>query len=270
MHESGHDWGVLTQAARDARYNNSEAVKDSQALMAALRAASATRRAEAGNTLDVPYGPKERNKIDFYRGSDPAAPCMVHLHGGYWQRNEREAFAVLGDGVRAHGWSYAVPGYTLTPEGTLTSIVAELGAALDLVRTQVTGPIVISGWSAGGHLVGMLIGHPAVHAGLAISGVFELGPIRDTYLNEKARITEAEADMLSPLRLPVCPKALSIAYGSAELPPLVGDSRALHAKRAAAHAPGALIPGPGQDHFTVLDGMRTKDGLLTRAMLALV
>lgn len=264
-----HDWGMLTQAERDGRYNNSAAVHDSAEYMAALRSASAARRAEQKSGLDEAYGAGERNKVDFYL-ADPSAPCVVHFHGGYWQRNEREAFAALGDGVRAHGWSYAVPGYTLAPEASLTTIVEELGASLDFIRTKVSGPIVISGWSAGGHLTGMLIGHGAVHAGLAISGVFELGPIRDTYLNEKARITEAEADMLSPLRLPVVPKILSFAYGSAELPPLVDDSRALHWKRSAAHAPGALIPVAGMNHFTVLDSLREPRGLLTKALLDLV
>lgn len=265
-----HDWGILTQAERDARYNNTQAVPESAAFMARLRAASAIRRAENTVGLDRPYGPRERNKIDFYPAAETAAPCFVHLHGGYWQRNEREAFATLGDGVRAHGWNYAAPGYTLTPDATMTELVAELRVALDLIRTWVTGPIVISGWSAGGHLTAMLLDHPAVHAGLAVSGVFELGPIRDTYLNEKARITEEEAATLSPLRLPVVPKPMSLAYGTKELPPLVEDSRALHRKRAAAHLPGALIPGPGSDHFTIVESFWEPRGLLTRAMLDLV
>ena len=264
-----HDWGMLTQAQRDARYNNSEAVPGSADFVTAMRIASEARRAENPAGLDQPYGPLERNKVDFFPGASEDAPCLVFMHGGYWQRNSREGFTILGDGVRAHGWSFAVPGYTLTPEASMTQIVAEMGAALDWVRRQVTGPIVLSGWSAGGHLTGMGLGHPAVHAGLAISGVFELGPIRDTYLNEKARITDAEIETLSPLRHPVVPKELAIAYGSAELPPLVGDSRALHDHRSAAHAPGALIPAAGLNHFTVIDSLREPDGLLTRALLSL-
>ncbi len=58
-------------------------------------------------------------------------------------------------------------------------------------------------------------------------------------------MTETEIVALSPLRLPVVNKPLAIAYGTAELPPLVSDSRDLHAKRAAAHAPGPLLPVPG-------------------------
>jgi arylformamidase len=267
--DAGADWGRLSRAQRDARYNNSEAVRDSQEYMAALREASAARRAAAPEGLDVPYGPRPNNRIDVFAGRN-GAPCLAFIHGGYWQRNGREMFGALADGVRAHGWTAAFPGYTLTPEATLTEIVAEIAAALEVLRTRVRGPIVLSGWSAGGHLTAMGLGSAAVHAGLAISGVFELGPIRDTYLNEKARITDEEIEQLSPLRLPVGPKELAIAYGTAELPPLVADSRALHARRAASHAPGALVPIPGANHFTALNSLREERGLLTRTLLGLV
>lgn len=264
------DWATLTQAQRDARYNNSNAVRNSQEIVAEMRAASETIRAAAPDHLDLSYGDTERRKLDLFPGTDPSAPTFFFIHGGYWQRNSREGFSVLGEGVRAHGWTVAMPSYTLTPDGTMTNIVDEMRMALDVTRTKVQGPIIVSGWSAGGHLTAMVLGHPAVHAGLAISGIFELGPVRDTYLNEKTRLTDAELDMLSPLRHPVCPKPLSIAYGTAELPPLVSDSRDLHAKRAAAHAPGNLIPGPGDDHFTIVGSLRKKDGLLTKALLDLV
>src|SRR5581483_10403775 len=108
------------------------------------------------------------------------------------------------------------------------------------------------GWSAGGHLTAMTLGHRRVAAGLAISGVFELGPVRDTNLNEKLRLTDDEIVALSPLRLPVVNKLMAITYGTAELPPLVSDSRDLHAIRSAAHAPGPLLPVAGGNHFTIM------------------
>ena len=162
-----------------------------------------------------------------------------------------------------------MPGYTLAPDASLTEIVAEINAALDWLGAHgpahgINGPIVLSGWSAGGHLTAMCLGHPLVKAGLAISGVFELGPLRDTYLNEKLKLTEQEVVSLSPRRLPGVAKPLAIAYGSAELPALVADSRDLHARRAAAHLPGALIPVPGANHFTVMHELRDHDGVLAR------
>ena len=121
-------------------------------------------------------------------------------------------------------------------------------------------------WSAGGHLTALCLGHRLVAAGLAISGIFELGPLRDTYLNEKLRLTDQEIVALSPVRLPMVHKPLAITYGTAELSPLVSDSRDLHAMRSAQHQPGVLIPVAGANHFTIVHELRDADGILTRQL----
>jgi acetyl esterase/lipase len=200
----------------------------------------------------------------------------VFIHGGYWQRNTREDFAAFAEGVMAHGWSAAMVGYTLAPDASLEAIVGEMSQALDWLGQNgvqhglAGGPVVVSGWSAGGHLTAMALPHPRVTAGLAISGVFELAPISQTYLDEKLRLTDEEVATLSPLRLPVVPKRLAIAYGTNELPALVADSRDLHARRSAAGAPGPLLPIAGADHFTILEELRRPDGALVAAARALL
>jgi len=50
----------------------------------------------------------------------------------------------------------------------------------------------------------------------------------------------------------------------------MSDSRDLHAVRAAAHAPGALIPVSDANHFTIVRELRDADGELTRQVLQLV
>jgi hypothetical protein len=195
--------------------------------------ASAAWRAVHSTHLDIPYAAKERTKWDLYPGADADAPCLVHIHGGYWQRNSRKVFACLAEGVARHGWSAALPGYTLAPDASLAGIVGELRIALDWLHShraayRIAGPIVLSGWSAGGHLTALLLDHPCVAAGLSISGIYELGPIRDTYLNEKLRLRDEEIVTLSPLRLAQSAKPLEIVYGSRELPALVASSRTLH------------------------------------------
>lgn len=265
------NWGSMSRAERDAAYNNSAAVTDSPALNAAREAESAAFRAAHPEHLDLRYGPRERNTWDLFPAKDPMAPCLVFIHGGYWQRNSKDQFANLIGGPYAHGWAAALPGYTLAPDASLTQIVAEINAALDWLAEHgpsrgIAGPIVLSGWSAGGHLTAKCLSHPLVRAGMAISGVYELGPIRDTYLNEKLQLTEDEIVSLSPLRLPMANKPLAITYGTAELPPLVSDSRDLHAKRSEAHLPGALIPAPGANHFTIVHELRDVDGMLTRQL----
>ena len=125
------NWAALSQTERDAAYDNNAAVKNSAALIAERNEASARLRASRKSFLDVPYGDRERTKIDLYPAAGKTAPCLVFLHGGYWQRNSRELFAMLVEGVAAHGWSVAIPGYSLAPEASLTEIVTEISQALD-------------------------------------------------------------------------------------------------------------------------------------------
>ena len=91
---------------------------------------SATLRADRATELDVPYGPLPRNRIDLFPAARPDAPLLVFIHGGYWQRNAKEDFACMAAGPLARGMAVALPGYTLTPEASLTAIVDEVGAAL--------------------------------------------------------------------------------------------------------------------------------------------
>jgi arylformamidase len=269
------NWAALSQTERDAAYDNNAAVKNSAVLIAERNEASASIRASRKSSLDVPYGDRERTRIDLYPAADRTAPCLVFLHGGYWQRNSREVFAMLVEGVAAHGWSVAIPGYSLAPDASLTEIVAEISQALDWLAENggsygITGPVVLSGWSAGAQLVAMALDHPRVTAGLAISGVYDLAPIRDTGLNNALKLTDQEIAKLSPLRLPVVHKRLDIAYGTAELPALIFDSIQLHELRAAANAPGRIFPIEGADHFSILGELRRPDGALVDVARKLV
>jgi hypothetical protein len=268
-------WDLMTQADRDAAYNNTAAVAEVAALHAARAAASEQVRAAAPFGLDLPYGDRPRNRIDIFPAAESAAPCLIFLHGGYWQMNSKESFACLGQGVRAHGWAAAFPGYTLAPEASLADIAAEVDSMLDwLVREGsehgIGGPLVVAGWSAGGLLAALALRHPAVTAGLSISGIHELAPLRDTYLNERLCLSDGHIASLSPLRLPVIHKPFAIAYGSAELPALILNSVALHDYRIAAGAPGPLIEAEGCNHFTILSALCEPDSELTRSMVALL
>ena len=98
------NWGTMSRADRDAAYNNSLAVKNSPDLNAAREAASAAFRKAHPQHLDLRYGPKERNAWDLFPAANPNAPCIVFIHGGYWQRNSKDGFANLVSGLHARGW----------------------------------------------------------------------------------------------------------------------------------------------------------------------
>ena len=113
----------------------------------------------------------------------------------------------------------------------------------------------VSGWSAGGHLTAMAMGHRAVKGGLAISGIYDLEPMRLSYINDKLQLDEAEAKRNSPGRTD---KPLTIAYGADELPELCRQSED-YAKLLGTEA----VAIPRCDHFSVLEQLASPHGALT-------
>ena len=249
----------MDRAALDAAYNNGAAVRNSAEIVTKWQARSDRLRAAHAATMDLRYGQAERNRFDHFPG-DPGRPLLVFIHGGYWQMRAKEVFAFIAEGPLAHGIGVALVGYTLAPAIRLDGIVAEIRAALDYIAKK-HPKVVLSGWSAGGHLTAMCMSHPAVQAGLAISGIYDLEPMRLSYINDKLRLDEAEQKRNSPVLLPVTNKPLVVAYGKAELPELQRQSEEFGARA------GARVLGlAGHDHFTILEEF-SPQGALTRALL---
>jgi arylformamidase len=266
-------WRGFTRAELDAAYNNVAAVADSAERLASLTERSAAFRAARPGELDLPYGPRPRNRIDLFRCGRQGAPLFAFIHGGYWQRNSKEMFAVLAEGPLARGHDVALLGYTLAPEATLTEIVAEIHGAVSFLRREgpgrgvATGRLILSGWSAGGHLTAMGMRWPQVDAGLSISGLFDVEPCRLNYLNEKLRLTEAEAAAMSPVhQLPRVAGPLIAAFGEAELPELQRQSVDFFAAWSGAGLSGRLLPLPGHDHFSIVEELADPEGALARAL----
>jgi arylformamidase len=269
-------WQHFTKAELDAAYNNTAAVPESRAILDSLTERSANTRRRSAIALDLRYGDGLRQTIDLFACGMPNAPLLVFLHGGYWQRNAKDMFSVLAEGPLAHGFDVAMPGYTLAPEATLTRIIEECETAIRLLT--VIGPgmgvaeaqIIVGGWSAGGHLAARLLEMPEVDAAFSISGIFDLEPLRHSYLQEKLGLSAEEAQGQSPIhRLGSATKPISVIWGGAELPELQRQSAAYIAARQAAGLPveGGVLAD--EDHFTILAQLADPTSQVTGRLLAL-
>jgi arylformamidase len=263
------DWRGMNQQELDRGLNNGAAVAGSGDIVAGWDRRSAELRAKHSDHLNLRYGPRERNRIDFFKAA-ANAPTLLFIHGGYWQMRAKEAFSLFAAGPMAHGINVALIGYTLAPEATLDQIVAEIDAGIDYLAGRLpdlggdANRIAASGWSAGGHLTAMALSHPRVKGGVAISGIYDLEPIRHSYLNEKLGLDAAMSRRNSPITEAGGPiKPLALTAGSGELPLLRRQTSDFAGHRAKHGLPVSYEEIQGADHFTIMDQMLSPTGRVT-------
>ena len=191
----------------EAEYNNRARVPENPVLMAGWAKDAAAYR-DQHPAHAVTYGPRARNRIDFFPG-DRDGPIVAFIHGGYWQALDSSSFSHCARGLNAHGISVAIPSYDLCPDVMVDTIIQQMRAATcELAR--LSRPLVMSGHSAGGHLAACMLATdwPAIDAGLpndlitaayAISGLFDLAPLIGTSINKALRLDEVAARAASPL-----------------------------------------------------------------------
>jgi acetyl esterase/lipase len=268
----------MDRAALDAAYNNTAAVglPKRDAYVAARVARSDAFRAAHPGRIDVRYGEGVRQRLDVFAAGRAGAPTLVFIHGGYWQQNDKEPFAFLGDGLLPAGFNLAVVEYTLAPAARMDAIVVEIRASVAWVIEHAKelggdpGRVFVSGHSAGGHLTAMAMSDPRVAGGLAISGIYDLEPIRLNYLNEKLGLDPAESARNSPLlHLPSRAAPLIVTVGLGELPELIRQSEEFAAAWRQRGLPGRYLPLASHDHFSILDELARPDGALVRALTTL-
>jgi arylformamidase len=263
------DWRGMSREDLDRGLNNGAAVAGSGEIVNGWDRRSADMRASHSAHLDLRYGPRERNRIDFFKAV-ANAPTLLFIHGGYWQMRAKEAFSLFAAGPMAHGINVALIGYTLAPDATLDEIVAEIHAGIDYLAGRLpdlggdAGRIGVSGWSAGGHLTAMALSNPRIKGGVAISGIYDLEPIRHSYLNEKLGLDEAMSRRNSPMmRAEAANKPLALTVGVAELPLLRKQTADFAGHRARYGLPVAYEEIPGANHFTIMDEMLSPKGRIT-------
>lgn len=274
--DPGRPWADMDKAALDRAYNNSLAVPESKALFASwIEMGQAVRKRHPAQ-LDLAYGPRTRNRLDYFdagRGS----PVLAFIHGGFWQMRSKDDFAFLVEPFLTAGVSVAMIGYPLAPEATIDEIVADARGAMRWLAGHLEElggrpeRLLVSGWSSGGHLAVMASDAvPAVGA-LAISGLYELEPLVGSYVNDKLHMDVDAARRNSPLlalpggRLPV-----ALFAGGAELSEMRRQTADYARARRAAGQPTQYVEIEGANHYTILDHFTAPTGLVHRAALSML
>lgn len=271
MHFRGMDRATL-----DAAYNNTAAVGQVKrdAYVAEWTKRSQVIRDAPGARLDLRYGLGSRQRLDVFTCGCPASPTLIYIHGGYWQMSDKEPYAFLGEGVLAAGFNLVLIEYTLAPAARMDQIVGEIVSAVAWViehAKEIDGDparVFVSGHSAGGHLTAMAMSNSRLAGGVAISGIYDLEPIRLNYLNEKLGMDVAETERNSPMRhFPATTAPLVVTVGLGELPELVRQTEEYSAAWIAHGLCGRYLPVPAHNHFTILEELARPKGMILAALL---
>ncbi|PYN88904.1 MAG: alpha/beta hydrolase [Candidatus Rokuibacteriota bacterium] len=272
------------QQALDAEYNNREKVRDSADWLSRYAIASAETRAALDCRLDLAYGAHPGERLDVFPARHGPAPVHVFVHGGYWHRLDKSDSSFVARAVHPSGVAVVVINYALIPTVDMDELVRQCRASIVWVHRHAASfggdpnRIFVSGHSAGGHLAAMLMstdwsafaGLPAdvIKAGCGISGLYDLEPIRLSYLNEFLKLTPESARQLSPVHCPP-PRSgpLLLAVGGLEGPEYHRQGEELAAVWRTKRLPCQTLDMAGLHHFSILAELEDPGTTLSRLLL---
>ncbi len=239
---------------------------------------SAAVRAARPAHLDLAYGAGKDETLDLFpiEGASPGergAPLLAFIHGGYWQALDKSDYSYLAPAFAADGIAFASLNYGLAPDTRIGTMIDQVRAALIWLHRQAAGygidpaNIVVAGHSAGGHLAAMALStdwtalDPALPGdllagGCAISGVYDLEPIRLSYHNKVLGIAPADVRPWSPLhRLPRRAPPLLMAVGAEETREFLQQHAEYAAAWEACGLPLGEVDMAGLHHFSAVDAL---------------
>ena len=277
--------------ALDREYNNRAKVPNALEMLDGFTRESAEARAVLLSRLDVAYGAHPAERLDAFAPTTPppgggGAPIHLFIHGGYWQWLDKADFSFVARAFAPAGAITVVINYALMPAVSMDELVRQCRAAAAWTFRNAPSlggdpeRLFVSGHSAGGHLTAMLLatdwprfeaGLPPglVKGGVALSGLYDLEPIRLCYLNDALKLSPEDARRHSPIHLrPAHPCPLLLAVGGLEGAEYHRQVEALAVPWRAQGMSIEVLDQAGHDHFTIVMQLADPDSPLSRAARA--
>jgi arylformamidase len=253
----------------EAEYNNRARVPEHEQIFLGWARDAESYRADALEArraeLGLAYGDTPRQTLDlFMPQAGGAAPLALFVHGGYWRSLDPSLFSHLAGGLNARGVAVAVTGYDLCPIVTIADIIEQIRRACIFLWQRLNRRMLVYGWSAGGHLTACMVATdwqslypkaPAdlVPAGYAISGLYDLGPLLKTSMNQDLRLDAEGARRVSPLFWPLAPgRVFDTVVGALESSEFRRQSESVAQTWRESGAQTRYDEIAGMNHFTII------------------
>ena len=225
---------------------------------------------------DISYGEHAREIYDLFLPEGESKGLFVFIHGGFWLRLDKSYWSHLAKGALERGFSVVVPSYPLCPEVRVQDISKSAARAVSHAASKVTGPIILSGHSAGGHLATRLISEGTaldevilqrIKHVVSISGVHDLRPLLKSDLNKGIGLDLSEAQTESSALLsPLIDIPVTCWVGANERSEFVRQNALLASMWQGLGFATAAIEEPDKHHFDVIDGLSDKASPLIKTI----
>ena len=249
---------------------------------------SAAHRENSGAKVDLAYGQGDREKLDFFFGGDSNGPMLVYIHGGYWQRGDKNMYSFVTEAFIKHGVSVAMLNYNLTPSVRMGQIPPQIRKAVAWLWHNANDlgfsreKMHVMGHSAGGHLTAMMMATDwpsfdsalpidLVKSGIPVSGVFELEPLVHTTLNTGPQMDIDEANTESPTFIPPVTNAPQLVVaGGGETAEFLRQSDDYADKFRTPERTMERYDVPEMDHFDELERLAEDDSVFFEKSMAII
>lgn len=280
-------WLDLDQAALDDAYNQRIYAPNIDLVQAQHRYMNEQARASLDAPERIAYGDAPIEGLDLYRAGGDNAPTLVFFHGGTWRRNTSVQYAYVAEPYVRAGANVIIPDFSPVHE-----IEGGLEVLVDQVRRSVAwtfehareigsdpSRIHVLGQSSGGHLAGSVLTtdwsgdynlpNHVVRAGVCVSGMFDLEPVRLSWRNSYLHFDDASVQALSPQRhLDHLYAPVVLVYGSSETPEFQRQSRDFAAAARAAGKVIEVVVADSFNHFELQSTVANPYGPVGRAAFA--
>lgn len=235
---------------------------------------------------DLAYGNEAREKLDVYPSSNKNSKVLIFIHGGYWYKMDKSSFQFIAEAFHEYNVSTFIITYPLAPAAAMDEIVAAARNALAWVYShceQFNGDkdqLYVAGYSAGGHLAGMLLTEdwPSNHnlpadvikGTCVMSGLFNLIPIQLSDINEMLLMNYETAGKNSPATLKsLISSPIVIAVGENETAEFNDQSKELYINWKE-KLPADFLLVSHANHFSIIEEFADKQSSLHQAMVKLM
>lgn len=237
--------------------------------------------------LDVPYGSHPLQTIDRFPSKRKNAPIVVFIHGGYWKGLDKRSYRFIAPPFIEADCATCLINYRLSPEIGLEGIIEDTIDALRSIRDHASSlngdpkKLYVTGHSAGGHLA--LMTAMRLHAKndpllssikgiLSVSGLFDLDPIRKSFLNETLQLDDPAVAQFSPILNETFNTdiPLRFAVGDGETEAFIQQSQAIDERmnRNGNNSEFALLPK--LNHFDIVYELGESNGVLAKQLLQII